>query len=122
VAELDDASVGFRRLRFASVNVEDLCRELDGDGLLTLWRAAEWMGLRWELVANPVARGNPPFRDGCVLVAEVDRFFEEHVVGSMLARGDADVAAGDGSSARLARRQAGGRTERERLMAGHLAA
>ena len=86
VAALDGAATGFKRLRFACVHVAAVCREMEGDGALTLWRAAERMGLRWEVVANLAARGILPSRDGCVLVADADRFVVEHVIGSVLAR------------------------------------
>ncbi len=86
VAGLDESAVGLERLRFASANVGAVCRESDGDGSLTLWRAAERMRLRWEVVANLVARGVLPSWDGCVLVADADRFVAEHVIGSVLAR------------------------------------
>jgi hypothetical protein len=86
VAELDDAAIGLKRLRFASARVEAICREMDGEGTLTLWRAAERMGLKWEVVANLIARGILPSRDGCVLVVDADRFVAGHVIGSVLAR------------------------------------
>lgn len=44
------------------------------------------MGLKWEVVANLVARGLLPSDNGAIAAADVDRFLAGHVTGGQLAR------------------------------------
>lgn len=85
-ASLNGAAVGLKRLRFAASDVRLLCRDLEGGDRLTVQAAAERLGLKWQVVANLVARGILPSRDGCVVTADVDGFAKGHLSGSVLAR------------------------------------
>lgn len=84
-AATDDRKAGFKRLRFDARSVRALCRELEGESL-TVQTAAERMGLKWQVVANLVAKGLLRPESGRIAAAEADRFTAEHVTGGQLAR------------------------------------
>jgi hypothetical protein len=86
VGSRDRSATGLKQLRFLAADVRGLCRTLEGGGGLTVQAAAERMGFKWEVVANLVARGLLPSRDGHVATVDIDAFLATHVTGGQLAR------------------------------------
>lgn len=84
-ASIDAQATGFKRLRFAAHRVRPLCRELEGESL-TVQAAAERMGLKWQVVANLVAKGLLRSKSGRIAAAEAETFMAEHVTGGQMAR------------------------------------
>ena len=82
----DHKAIGLKRLRFSGTEVRALCRSLELAAPLSVQSASERMGLKWQVVANLVARRLLGGGNGTVTVAEADVFSAAHVTGAELAR------------------------------------
>ena len=86
VAALDPDAVGLKRMRFTMTALRTV-RPLAGAGdTLTVQRAAEWLGLKWQVASHLVRVGIIGGAPDGIPLSEVERFARDYVTGAQLAR------------------------------------
>lgn len=86
VAALDPDAVGLKRMRFTITNLRTVRLLAVVGGTLTVRRAAEWLGLKWQVVSHLVRIGILGGAPDGIPLSEVERFARNYVTGAQLAR------------------------------------